>query len=220
MSWHQLNVGAHIAMGVFGLLVGLLPLCSRKGSMIHRRAGRLFVYLAGVVLTTAVIADVFFPVPMTLVAVTLSAAYQYVSSLRALHLRTSPPGLFDAGLAVATLLACGFFVMSMGKGNASFTPAIGYSTIGYVAMVAIYDLSRGFWGAFWLQRVRPLDHGLKMTGVYFAMLAAGAGNLLRGLQPWSQILPSILGTLVVVLLAVRYIGRWRAVPATAESTNL
>lgn len=216
MSWHQLNVGAHIAMGVFGLLVGLLPLCSRKGSTIHRRAGRLFVYLAGVVLTTAVIADLFFPVPMTLVAVTLSAAYQYISSLRALHLRTSAPGLFDGGLAVATLLACGFFMLSMGKGNASFTPTIGYSTIGYVAIVAIYDLSRGFWGTLWLQRVRPLDHGLKMTGVYFAMLSAGAGNLLRGLQPWSQILPSILGTLVLILLAVRYISRWRAVPAMAE----
>ncbi|BDU20933.1 hypothetical protein [Dyella sp. GSA-30] len=215
MSWHQLNVGAHIAMGVLGLLAGLIPLCSSKGSTIHRRAGRVFVYLAGVVLATAVIADVFFPVPMTLVAVTLSASYQYVSSLRALHLRTSPPGLLDAALAGATLLACGFFIMSMGKGNASFTPAIGYSTIGYVAIVAIYDLSRGFWGELWLRRVRPLDHGLKMTGVYFAMLSAGAGNLLRGLQPWSQILPSVVGTLVLIALAVRYIRRWHAVTANA-----
>ena len=211
MSWHQLNAGAHIAMGVFGLLTGLIPLCSRKGSTLHRRMGRLFAWLAGIVLITAVIADLFFPVPMTLVAVTLSASYQYISSLRALHLRASPPGLLDAALAVVTLLACALFSLSMGKGNASFTPAIGYATVGYVAMVAIYDLSRGFWGELWLARVRPLDHGLKMTGVYFAMLSAGAGNLLRGLQPWSQILPSIIGTLVLVLLAVRYTGRWRPV---------
>jgi hypothetical protein len=216
MPWHQLNIAAHIAMGIVGLLVGLIPLCSRKGSTWHRRAGRVFVYLAGAVLVTAVIADLIFPVPTTLIAVTLSAGYQYVSSLRALRLR-APPGLGDTALAVLALVACVFFAVSMGKGNASFTPAIGYSTIGYVAMIAVYDLSRGFWGRLWLARMRPLDHGLKMTGVYFAMLSAGAGNLLRDLQPWSQILPSVIGTVVLVVLAVRYAGRWRSIAADSET---
>lgn len=45
MPWHQLHVDAPIAMGVFGLWVGLLPLCSRKGSTMHRHAGRLFFTL-------------------------------------------------------------------------------------------------------------------------------------------------------------------------------
>ena len=55
---------------------------------------------------------------------------------------------------------------------------IGYSTAGYVGTIAVYDLTRSFWSRTWLLYARPLDHGLKMTGCYFAMLSAGAGNLL------------------------------------------
>lgn len=56
-----------------------------------------------------------------------------------------------------------------------------------------------------LARARPLDHGLKMTGAYFAL--ASAGNLFRDLQPWSQVGPSILGFAVRIALALAYLSR-------------
>ncbi len=46
-----------------------------------------------------------------------------------------------------------------------------------------------------------------MTGFYFAMASAGAGNLLRQYQPMSQVLPSLIGMVVMLLLAILWFAR-------------
>jgi hypothetical protein len=197
--------------------VGLVPLVSFKGGKLHRRSGRIFAVFAGVVLFTALLADVFLKQPIALLAASLSATYQYWGSLRALYLRSRGPGLLDAVMACIALAACAALVHSMGYGTASWSPMIGYSTAGFVGTIAVYDLTRPLWSRTWLRYARPLDHGLKMTGCYFAMLSAGAGNLLRNFQPWSQILPSSIGMCVMVVLAVAYARRRYASPATSAS---
>jgi hypothetical protein len=203
------NVILHVGAGAFGLVVGLVPLLSVKGGIAHRRWGRYFVAFATVVVGTAVFAVLAGTAPGALVAVTVSAAYQLIGALRALRLRGRAPNAMDALLAVTAIVLSGGLLLSMGSGNASFTPAIGYSTLGYVIAVALYDLSRHFWSSLWSRAIWPLDHGLKMTAVYFAMMSAGAGNILRGLQPCSQILPSSLGMLVMIALAVAYFRKPR-----------
>jgi hypothetical protein len=194
-------------MGAAGLVCGLWPLLSGKGGRVHRRSGRVFVVMAGVVLATAVLADMFTVVPMALISATLSASYQYVSSLRALALRHRYPSMLDAVLAVAALAGCAWIVLDRSAGTASWSPMIAYSTSGYVACVALYDLSRPLWAGYWLRQIRPLDHGLKMTGCYFAMLSAGAGNTLRHAQPWSQLVPSSLGIMVMAIMVASYFSR-------------
>jgi len=92
----------------------------------------------------------------------------------------------------------------MGQGTASWTPAIGYTTIGYLLMMTAYDLSRPLWVGVWYRRVRSLDHGVKMIGFYFAMLSAGAGNLLAEWQPLTQVLPSAVGMAAMVVFVVWY----------------
>lgn len=202
---HTLNVWVHVLAGACALAVGLIPLLTSKGSAPHRRAGRIFVAIGAVVLATAAIGDIFFDPPTPLIAASLAASYQYLSSLRALRLRDRGPELLDTLLAFAGLAACAALFFYMGPGTPSWTPAIGYSTVGYVAALALYDLSRNFWRRAWLIHVRPLDHGLKMNGAYFAMLSAGVGNVLRDLQPWSQVGPSAIGTLVMIALLVSYV---------------
>jgi hypothetical protein len=155
---------------------------------------------------------------MPLVAATLSAGYQGMGSVRALALKGRGPGLADALLALAALLGCGLLLLAMGPGTASWRPAIGYSTLGFVGSLALYDLSRHAWARAWSRHVRPLDHGLKMTGAYFAMMSAGVGNLFRHLQPWSQVVPSALGVVVMAFLAVFYRGRLAKAPALATVT--
>jgi hypothetical protein len=206
---HVADVALHITAGVLALLIGLVPLVTRKGGRTHRRFGRLFVVVGGVVLASAVVSDVLFSPPIALVGATLAAGYGYLSSLRALALRTHGPGRVDAALAIAALLACAAVYALMGPGTRSWSPAIGYSTIGYVVTLAVYDLSRHAWSQTWLRRARPLDHGLKMTGAYFSMMSAGVGNTLRGFQPYSQIGPSALGLVVMAILAVVYVRRHR-----------
>jgi hypothetical protein len=207
MQANDINIAVHIGMGVAGLVCGLVPLLSRKGGRIHRQSGRVFVVFAGVVLATAVLADLFLQVPMALKAATMAASYQYLSSLRSLALRNRYPSMLDTLLAIAVLAGCVWVVLAKGTSTASWPPMIAYSTSGYVAAMALYDLSRPLWAAYWVQHIRPLDHGIKMTGCYFAMLSSGAGNLLRHAQPWSQIVPSSLGIMVMAILLASYLGK-------------
>ncbi len=207
MAPHVFNVWVHVAAGVIALTLGAIPLLTIKGGVLHRRAGLAFVAITAVVLGTALIGVVFFDPPAALIAASLAAGYQYCSSLRALSLRARGPGWFDALLALVGLGGCVALFVFMGPGTESWTPAIGYSTIGYVGVVTLYDLSRHLWRRVWLTRVRPLDHGLKMTGAFFALASTGAGNLFRDLQPWSQVGPSILGFAVMIALALGYFSR-------------
>lgn len=207
MQVNDINLAVHIGMGAAGLLCGLFPLLSTKGGNVHRRGGRIFVIFAGIALGAAILADVFLHEPVGLLAATLSATYQYVGGLRSLTLRARAPSIVDTSLACAALAGCAWLVSLKDAGTISWTPMMGYSTAAYVACIAIYDLSRPFWATYWCSYVRPLDHGLKMTGCYFAMLSSGAGNLLKHLQPWSQVIPSSLGIIVMMVLLSRHLSQ-------------
>jgi hypothetical protein len=49
------------------------------------------------------------------------------------------------------------------------------------------------------------------------MLSAGAGNLLKHFQPWSQILPSSIGMCVMVVLTIAYVRRRSIAPVMDAS---
>jgi hypothetical protein len=211
---HSLNVVVHVGAGALALLIGATPILSAKGGPLHRRFGRYFVWIGAVTLITAIIADILYDPPTALIAATVAFAYQYLSSLRALALKDRGPGWIDAAMALGGLGACALLFVFMGPGTPSWSPAIGYSTIGYVATVALYDLSRHAWASAWKKHARPLDHGLKMTGAYFAMMSAGIGNVFRDLQPWSQVGPSFVGLAVMAVLVLLYFAKRRPTAAT------
>ncbi len=204
---HVLNVWLHIAAGATALAVGAIPLLSAKGGRLHRTTGKVFVAIGAVVLGTALVGNVLYDPPAPLVAATMAAGYQYLSSLRALALRVRGPGWIDAILALAGLAGSVALLVYMGSGTKSWSPAIGYSTLGFTSAIALYDLSRHLWRDAWLSHARPLDHGLKMTGAYFAMMSAGVGNVFSDFQPWSQVGPSMLGVIVMIVLTVAYLTR-------------
>lgn len=212
---HHLNILTHVAAGTLALLLGLFPLLSKKGSLVHRISGWLFVVAGVVVLGCAVIGITLYPQPVPLMMATASASYQFIGGLRALP-RFRTPGWFDSLLALAALALCAVLFQVMSRGNASWSPAVGYGILGFLGFVAVYDLSRPLWRRAW-QDIRTLDHGLKMTGAYFAMASAGAGNVLRGGQPWSQLLPSAMGILVMVLILARAVSKRR--PSLADTQS-
>lgn len=204
-NWHAFNVAVHVTAGALGLIVGIMPMISQKGGARHRLFGQAFVPCATLALITAALGVILFDPPPALVAATLTAGYQFVGGLRSLHMKDRGPGVFDAALAVACLAACVWLVATMGSGTRSWPPAIGYGTAGFLSLVALYDLSRHAWARTWLAHARPFDHGLKMTSAYFAMLSAGAGNVLRDYQPLSQVGPTALGIVVAIVLAASYL---------------
>jgi len=201
---HALNILTHVATGGLALLIGLLPLFSRKGVPLHRWSGRATAGLGLVVLFSAALGVILFQPPAPLVAATLTAGYQYLSGLRSLSLTRRGPRLPDTLLAILGLGLALLVAVQMGKGSASWTPAIGYTTIGYLLTMTVYDLSRPLWVGVWYRRVRPLDHGVKMIGFYFAMLSAASGNLLEAWQPLSQVLPSAMGVATMVGFVIWY----------------
>ncbi len=218
---HVANLIFHIGSGVIGVLIGLVPLLTKKGSRMHRLWGRVFAVFAGVVVATAVLSDTFSVPPAALVAVTLSAGYQLVGGLRSLALRNSdgPSGL-DALLAIGAIVVSVMILLKGGPAKAGWTPPIEYATLGYVTAVALYDLSRYTWSALWVRSIRPLDHGLKMTGVWIAMASAGSGNVLAAahIVPLNQILPPAINAIGLVLMVVIAITYVRGAPAWQSRT--
>jgi len=204
MDLHSANIATHVGAGAAALGIGLFALFSRKGGLLHRRAGWVTASLGGVALVTAIMAVLLVHPPAPLVAATLSASYQYLSGLRSARLRWGRLGWPDIGLALAGLALVALLLHLMSSGTRSWSPAIGYSTMGFITIMALYDLSRPAWFRVWQAHVRPLDHGVKMIGFYFAMMSAGAGNLLAQWQPLSQVLPSMLGMITMIAFVVYY----------------
>ncbi len=202
------SVALHLACGSAALLAGALALLARKGGRGHRRAGRIAAVLGGITGATAALGIALSPVPPALAAVTLSACYQLASSVRSLQLRGARPGAFDALLACAALVCVAMIACWRGTATSSFSPAIEWSALGFVSLVATYDLCRLVLSDEGWRRLRPLDHGLKMIGFYAGMASAGLGNLLPFAQPWSSVVPSVAGTLGMLYVAfLRPVGR-------------
>ena len=156
---------------------------------------------------TAVTAEILRPPKAWLYAATLSMAYQYLGSLRVLALKDRAPGWWDRLASFATLGAVGVLaIWFAGLSSARLGVAgAAWGALGWVTMVVFYDMTRPLYASLWRARVRPLDHGLKMTGAAFAMASAGAGNLLKGMQPWSQLAPAVLAPIVLVALTVAWL---------------
>ena len=212
---HAANITIHVIAASFALLVGLASLFSAKGGATHRRAGKYVLPAAVIAATTAVIGVMVDPSRPALTAITLSATYQLVSGMRALWLRGLRDHSFDGFDIIIALSGSGaalWLLLTMGPSSPSFTPAIGYSAVGYVTLLSGYDLSRFAWQKLWKRKVWPIDHGLKMVGFYFALVSAAAGNLLRDFQPWSQVIPSVLGVIALIVFTTFY---FRRTPASA-----
>ena len=201
-----INIYTHVIAGGLLLAIGLISMLSQKGGVWHIRAGRIYFKLYLVVLVSAVIGIIFFRSPPALMAITLSACYGFFSGIRALKIKAIGPQLLDNIISVCAIAAGVLLLTIMSKnGSASWSPIMGYSVVGITTTIALYDLSRNFWVKTWTHKIWPVDHGLKIVGNYFAAASAASGNLIRDFQPWSQILPSIIGTVLSIVLIYLYL---------------
>jgi hypothetical protein len=66
-----------------------------------------------------------------------------------------------------------------------------------------------------MQVVLAFEGPMQANDINFAMLSSGAGNLLRHAQPWSQIVPSSLGIMVMAILLASYLGKRMRVVVSA-----
>lgn len=188
---HALNLAVHIGAGTVALLLGAVLLLQRKGTRRHRRWGRVFGVLACVVCGSAAASLAFGYQPLFAV-LTLTVAYQVWGGWRAVRWRGQGPDWRDA--AATVLAAIGAVALMFGTRSWN-APVAG--ALGWLAMVLVYDGVRWGFPRRWFDTLWQYEHAGKWIACVAGMASAMLGNVWRSGQPWSQLLPSVGGVVLI-----------------------
>jgi uncharacterized membrane protein len=205
----------HISAGFCAVLVGFMPIVTRKGSRLHRLSGRVFAVLMTTILIcawgmTALRPNAYF------LGLSASASLTLFSGLRVLgrkrpDLRASDRARLLDWIATLGVMGVGLLVLWLAiTGRSDAPPQI-------LIALAYGSLSLGAWDLW--RFARPLgwpfspdlwtgEHLWKMLGAYSAVLSAFSGNFLTVLPPpWSALWPTALfqslSVIWIALLLVR-----------------
>lgn len=203
---HQFNIILHVLAGSLALIVGLIPFLTKKGGRIHQKYGIFFLYLMAATIATAVIGVLFFRSRPFLTVVTLQSAYMSFAGYRILQTKTTGPKWQDFVATLILVLVAGRFAFLIGTQAALWHQSVVLYLLGFLFTVASYDLLRFVLPQLW--KYWLLEHLFKMTSAYIALFSAFAGTVLAAWQPYSQIIPSIIGTLWIIT-ALWYYSRKR-----------
>lgn len=195
---HQANIITHIIAGSAALLLGLTAILTKKGGKWHTISGQFFLVFLTIVIITGLIGVLVFGRNTFLLVITMLSAYVGFSGYRALKTKSNQFKMLDAGVAVITLITVFYFIYYFRSIGMIWSPVIIYSTVGYLLFVITYDfirylIPRHRYGNLWLY-----EHILKMMSAFSGILSAFTGTVFPQYQPYSQFLPSILGTLVAI----------------------
>lgn len=128
---------------------------------------------------------------------TLLVAYQLFGAVRSVRYRQSGPARADV-IATLVAMAIGWTLGPTLLGPRGRVPSIVIlATLSAFLILVTYDLIRFLMPSSARQAAWRYEHVYKMVGSFAGMLSALAGNVFRSWQPWSQILPSVLGLGVI-----------------------
>lgn len=213
---HKTNIIIHVSMGTLALLLGTVILLRKKGGRKHRKMGDWFLALLSIVILTALLGFFAFGANQFLLVLTMSAGYNGYSGFRIIKTKSNIPELLDAGVALVALSSGLYFLYYVQAVGLIMSPIVIYSTIGYLFMIIGYDLLRYFipkkkYGNLWFY-----EHIYKMIGAFTALMAAASGNILSDdYKPYSQFLPSVIGTCLGIRF-ILYFYRKESIPRKNE----
>lgn len=209
---HKINLAIHIGAGAIGILIGLVILIRSKGTQAHRRLGQAFAIAALITSASAAVGLMLFRFVPLFAILTVLAGYQLIGGWRSARLKARGPQVWDATL---TLIAIGVTLLLVpavysAPAHGSTQPVVITSTLGALALILAYDCLRWLFPRSWFARLWRYEHIYKLIASFAALTSAFAGNVIRGWQPWSQILPSLLGTLLIVWFFAQNARRQRS----------
>lgn len=198
-TMHMMNLALHVGAGMAAMALGGYILSRAKGTPDHRQLGRRFAGLTLLVCATAVIGNLVFRFMPLFAMLTVLVSYQLGSGWHVVHTKARGPDLADALLWLAALGALVWMWprLSAGANEGGASPTVLYSSLGALASLLLYDALRWCFPRRWHARLWPYEHIYKLVASLFAMLSAAIGNTVRFGQPWSQLLPSLLGVLII-----------------------
>lgn len=199
---HLFNLAVHVTAGGIAIGLGITQYFTVKGSKRHKKLGRVYMTLFAIVLFTAVFGTFMFGFRAFLASLTLSALYALISALRVLKIRESGPRWLD------NVLSIGFCAIAIGmivfvRTHPQESALVIQLALANVVALSVYDLSRNIGGKAWLQKSWLNEHIYKMIGSHSALISAGAGNVLRELQPWSILVPVLILQVLTVFFIIR-----------------
>lgn len=200
---HQFNIVVHVVAGTLALFLGLAALFAPKISLRHKRLGRYFLFLLSVVVASGFIGWLLFRSNPFLLMLTLLSGYTGYAGWRAVRLKEQRSAKVDVLVALVVLSAGLLFLIFLKRDDASWNPVVIYSTLGALGMVTLYDIVKFFWLFPYIKKWWLYEHIYKMISAFSAILSAFIGTLLPGFKPFSQIGPSSLCVLLIVVLIWR-----------------
>ncbi|QHV98710.1 DUF2306 domain-containing protein [Spirosoma endbachense] len=202
----------HIATGFTALLVGLIPMFSKKGSLLHNRAGLVYVYCMITVAITALLLCGLQPFRMMRLFLTGIAIFSFYLSMtgwRATKQKKTGPTNGDRVLTYVTLavsvLMVGFGMYLTIQNGTSFFPILFTFFGGLTGVFAMQDVRR-----FGVESTEKMhwffQHFTRMGGSYIATFTAALvtniGRIVPAEAPdWiataGWIAPSLLGGMLI-----------------------
>lgn len=198
---HSVNIAVHVTAGLLAIVLGTFALMTNKREPAHRKSGRWFLVTLMVVVGTGLIGAVFFRASPFLLILTLLAGYVGYAGFRVVRFREKKLPVSDM------LVAAGVLATALGgqllNPNISWNSSVITSTLSALVIVTAYDLMKYFWFFERWKKLWLYEHIYKMTSAFSALLSAFGGNVLREYQPYSQLLPSVLGVGIFVWFWIR-----------------
>ncbi|PQA92032.1 hypothetical protein B0A69_16570 [Chryseobacterium shigense] len=200
---HSANIAVHVISGSLALIIGLLILLKAKGTSLHRKLGSFFILCMMVVVTTGIFGVIVFKRNLFLLLITVLAGYNTYSGFRILKEKSNrfyAQDLIAMFLALSTAFVFMYYLKSIGF---YWNPVVIYSGVGYLLLVITYDIFRyaipkSAYGRLW-----RYEHSSKMISALGALLSAFIGTILPDHKPYSQILPSLFMTFVMVFFNIK-----------------
>jgi len=193
---HLINISLHVLAGVIALGCGALILFRAKGTSTHRRIGRIFGYSTLLVCLFAATGLSLFRFLPVFAVLTVLVAYQLVGGWRAAYTQARGPSALDAGWTLLAAVAAIALVPVLFAKPPDALHVV-YGALGGLASILLYDCIKWLFPRSWHRSLWRYEHSYKMLGSLFGMLSALIGNVVRVGQPWSQLAPLIVGTLVI-----------------------
>lgn len=202
---HNINIIIHVLFGTAALLAGIIALSTLKGSSRHKKAGKYFLFFLSVIIVTALTGIFFFSVNVFLLVITMISFYQGYSGYRVIQQRDKGPALIDTIVTILTAASAAYFIYYIKSAGFIWSPVVIYSTIGWLGVFVLYDVCRYFIPFKTYRKVWMYEHIVKMTGAYTAIVSAFTGTVLPiSFQPYSQVLPSAIGSVFIIALCIAY----------------
>lgn len=208
---HLTNIIVHVITGSTALAVGFLILFKTKGTPFHRKLGYLFTLCMVIVVTTGVFGVIVFKRNLFLLLITVLAGYNTYSGFRILKEKTNRFYLKDLAAMLAALAIAIIFTYYLKLIGFYWDPVVIFSGVGYLLMVISYDILRYCIPASRYGNLWRYEHSSKMISALGALFSAFIGTLMPDYKPYSQILPSLFMTLVMIFFNIRIFIRLKRI---------